>query len=189
MTVAGDGSLDRPEDARLGRLALAVVAPLAIAAAACILWWVSDRLVEIGPFDRATFGWIVVVPIWLSAPVVAGLVWRRLGRLDTRVVAVAVGAIVSAVAATLFWRSVTSADCANGATHQAADWLIPSVVVGLVIGAGLAASSLLAAAQFRGGHPWRALTFGAAAELGLVVVAILVAASMLLGPGCQRPPV
>jgi len=33
-----------------------VVAPLAVAAAAYVLWWVSDQLLYIGPFDRAAFG-------------------------------------------------------------------------------------------------------------------------------------
>ena len=188
MTVAGDGPLDPPRDARLGRLALGVVAPLAVVAAAYVLWWISDRLVEIGPLDRAAFGWAVVIPVWLSTPIAAGFVWGGLGRVDTRVVAAAVGAIVSAVSATLFWGAVSTPDCENGATHTPADWLLPSIVVGLVIGGGLIASSLLAAAEFRGGHPWRAVVLGAGEEFGFVFVAILVAASMLLGPDCQRPP-
>jgi hypothetical protein len=189
MTAVGDGSLNQGTDARLGRLAVGVIAPLAVVAAACALWWVSDRLVVIGPLDRAAFGWVVVIPVWLSAPIVAAFAWGGLGRLDTRIAAILVGVIVSAVASTSFWQSVSTPACEYGATHTPADWLIPSLVVGLVVGGGLVVSSLLAATQIRRGHPWRTVVVGAGAESGFVFVAILVAVSMLLGPGCQRPPV
>ena len=43
---------------------------------AVVLGFVSNALVSVGPFDRATFGWAFVVPMLLAAPVVAGLVGR-----------------------------------------------------------------------------------------------------------------
>ena len=42
------------------RLAIAMLTPLVGVALAYGLWWISDRLLYIGPLDRATFGWLVV---------------------------------------------------------------------------------------------------------------------------------
>jgi hypothetical protein len=188
MTVADGSPFDRPRVARLRRLAPGVIAPLAAVAAAYALWWISDRLVVIGPLDRAAFGWIVVIPVWLSAPIVAGFVWSGLGRSDTRVVAIVVGSVIGTVAAAMFGRSVSSSVCEYGARQTSAETLIASLILGIVIGGGVVLSGLLAAGAFRRGRPWQALVLGAAAEFGLVFVAILVAGIALMGMGCQRPP-
>ena len=61
------------EDARGSRsLATLVVAPSLLVLALAI-WFVSDRLVVIGPFDRATIGWAVVLPLLAIAPGAAAL--------------------------------------------------------------------------------------------------------------------
>ena len=73
-----------------------VIAPLIVIVAIALLW-TSNELITIGPFDRASFGWAVPVPMLLAAPAVAGLVGRRV---DERIVAVAV--IVTAVVLGLF---------------------------------------------------------------------------------------
>ncbi len=172
-----------------GHVALGVAAPLALVALAYALWWVSDRLLYIGPLDRAAFGWAVVIPVWLAAPVAAGFAWRGLPSRANNVAALIVGTVIAGVAAVLFWQSVAYPDCASGATHTPADWVLPSLVLGLVIGGGLAVSALIASRFVRQGRPWRAVFLGAGTEIVMVVAAILVAGMMLLGPGCQRPPI
>ncbi len=62
------------------RYVAAVLVPLALVGLAYVLWWISDRLLYVGPLDRAAFGWVVVVPVWIAAPVAAGFVWRTLDR-------------------------------------------------------------------------------------------------------------
>jgi hypothetical protein len=52
-----------------------LVGPLLLVAA-FVAWWVSDRLLYIGPFDRAQIGWGVVVPLAALAPWAAALVGR-----------------------------------------------------------------------------------------------------------------
>jgi hypothetical protein len=89
----------------------------------------------------------------------------------------------------LFWQSVAYPNCEYGATHTPAEWILPSLVLGAVIGAGLAISALVTAAVVRQGHPWLAVVLGAGSELVLVFAAILTAGILLAGPGCQRPPV
>lgn len=169
--------------------AIGLVVPLAIVGLAYVLWWISDRLVYIGPLDRAAFGWVVVIPVWLSAPIAAGLAWHRLTARRALAAALAVGATISGVAALLFWQSVAHPDCATGTIRAPIDWVIPSLLVGSVVGAGLVASALLATAQFRGGRPWRAVLLGGGAELVLVFGAVLTAVVFLVEPACQRPTI
>jgi hypothetical protein len=171
------------------RFVVGFVVPPGIVALAYLLWWISDRLVNIGPLDRAAFGWVVVIPVWLSAPIVAGLVWQRLTPRQALEAAFAVGGLVSVIAALLFWQSVAYPDCATGAIRAPIEWFLPAVIVGWMVGAGLIVSGLLATAQFRAGRPWRAVLFGGGAELVLVLGAVLATAVFLIGPACQRPAV
>ncbi len=167
------------------RVALGTAIPLAVVALAYALWWVSDRLL----YDRAAFGWAVVIPVWLAAPVAAGFAWRGLTARASNIAAVVVGTVIAGVTAVLFWEAVAYPDCAHGATHTPGDWVLPSLVLGLVIGGGLAVSALIASRFVHQGRPWRAVVFGAGTEIVMVFAAILVAGLVLLGPGCQRPPV
>lgn len=178
----------RPTGGPAVRLGLGVAIPLAIIALTYGLWWISDRLLYIGPLDRAAFGWAVVLPAWLSAPIAAGLAWRRLTSRSTLVAAVVLGVVVSSVAAFLFWQAVAHPDCEFGAVRLPIDFVLPSLFLGMVIGAGPAVGGLIAVPLVRGGHPWRAAVLSAGTELVLVFVAMLAATAVLLGPGCQRPP-
>jgi hypothetical protein len=151
------------------------------------LWWISDRLVSIGPLDRAAFGWAVVIPVWLAAPVVAGFAWTRLTGPERRVAAVAVGTAVGLAAATLFWSAIAFPDCQYGATLTPGDWVPSSLVIGGAIGGGVAFSGLVASRFASKGWRWRAAAVGACVELAMVFAAIFVAASVLMTGGCQRP--
>jgi hypothetical protein len=171
------------------RLGLGVAVPLAVLALAYGLWWMSDRLLYVGPLDRAAFGWLVVVPVWSCAPITAGFAWRRLSQGNTTVTALVVGCATAAAAAVLFWLAVAHPDCQFGATRSPGDWILPSLIVGAVIGAGPSVSGVLAVTLVRTGHPWRAAFIGLAAQLTLVFVAIVVAGTVLMGGGggCNRP--
>lgn len=81
MTVNIDSGRS-PSLARLGRVAAAAMLPLAGAGLAYLLSWVSDRLLYIGPFDRAAFGWFVVVPVWALTPLAAAVAWRAIDARD-----------------------------------------------------------------------------------------------------------
>jgi hypothetical protein len=166
-----------------------VAAPLAVAAAAYVLWWVSDRLIYIGPFDRAAFGWIVVIPLWLATPVAAAVAWRRLTSRDIVIAAGVTAATIGAAAAILFWQSVSLPSCEFGAIRSPGDWVLPSVILGAVIGGGLGVSALLASRVMHSGRRWQGAIVGAGTEAVMVVVAILAAGMMVIGPGCQRPPI
>ena len=187
MAGGSSGSSDRRTDGGSVRFALGVAVPLAVVALAYGLWWISDRLVYIGPLDRAAFGWVVVLPVWLCAPIAAGMAWRRLTAGATMSAVILVGVVVSSVAAILFWQSVAHPDC-EFPIRAPIDWVLPSVLVGVAIGLGPALSGLLAVRFVRTNHPWQGAVLGAAADLGLLFMAIIAFAFVVVasGAGCSR---
>lgn len=181
-------TVPRSQD-RWPRIALGAVVPLAVAAIAFLLWWISDRLLYVGPLDRAAFGWVVVLPTWIAAPVVAGLAWRRLELRTTLAVATFVGVVIAAVAAALLWQAIAFPACETGAIHTPQDMVVPSLLFGAVVGGGLALSGLVSTRFARQGRLIAALVLGAGAEVLMVAAAILIVGATLLGPFCQRPTV
>jgi hypothetical protein len=180
---------DRPSggaDLTARRFMVGVAAPLGLVALAYGLWWASDRLGHVGPFDRATFGWMVVIPIWLAAPVVAGFLWSRLDDGQDWLAALLVAVLVGVPAAVLFWQAATDVDCAYGPTRTPADWFLPSVVLGVVVGGGLALSGMLATVPAKARRLWWTIVAGVGTELAMVFVAIMTVAPFL-GPMCNRP--
>jgi hypothetical protein len=171
------------------RIVVGVVVPLAVAGLAYLLWWISDRLLYVGPLDRAAFGWVVVIPTWIAAPVVAGFAWRMLDQRTTLAVAALVGTVIAAVAALLLWQAIAFPACETGAIHTPQEMVLPSLLVGAVVGGGVTLSGLVSARFARQRRLIAALVLGATAEALMVAAAILVAASTLLGPSCQRPSV
>lgn len=164
----------------------AVAAPLGVVGLASALWWISDRLLYIGPIDRATFGWLVVVPIWATAPLAAGFAWRRLKPGARTFATTAYGVVVGAVVALLLWQDVAFPDCPTGPARTPAEWSLPAIMLGVVVGGGFGLSGLLASGLVREGHPWRAFAFGAATQVAVVVIAITLASVLLFGV-CARP--
>jgi hypothetical protein len=158
-------------------------------AVAYALWWVSDRLGYIGPLDKAAFGWVVVIPVWIASPVVAGFAWRVLDRRTTLVVAALVGTMIAATAALLLWQAIAFPACETGAVHNPLEMALPSLLFGAAVGGGVGLSGLVSARFAQQGRPIAALVLGAAGEALMVAVAILVVGATLVGPFCQRPSV
>ena len=171
------------------RYVAGVAVPLALAGLVFVLWWISDRLLYVGPLDRAAFGWVVVVPLWIASPVAAGFVWRTLDWRTTRVIAALVGTVIAGAAALLLWQAVAFPNCGTGAIRTPLEWVMPSLLVGAVVGGGVALSGTVSAGLTRQGRPIAAVFVGAAVEALMVAAAILVAGLSLLGPACQRPSV
>jgi hypothetical protein len=163
--------------------------PLALAGLAYLLWFISDRLLYVGPLDRATFGWVVVMPVWIAAPVAAGFVWRGLDQGTTRAVAAVVGTVIAAVAGLLLWQSVAFPACGTGAIHSAQEMVLPSLFVGVVVGGGVAVSCLASTLSLRRGRLFAAVALGVGCEALTMAAAIVVAASLIFGPACQRPSI
>lgn len=170
-----------------GRVIGAVVVPIAAIALVFLLWSISDRLLYVGPVDRAAFGWIVVVPLFALTPLSAVVVWRGLNGFERTIAAIVVGVTIGGGATTLFWLSVASQGCEFGAVRTPAEWLVPSVVVGLVVGGGFAVTALGATSALRRFGWWPSTAAGAGAAMALIVVAMAVAATFIMSGGCLRP--
>lgn len=168
-------------------LAPAITLPLFLGALAYGLWLLSDRLGSVGPLDKATFGWSVVIPVWLATPVVAAFTWRSLSDAGRNRAALLVGLVIAVTSTFLLFAAVAYPICDTGPHREPFGWLIPSALVGLAIGGGLGVSALAAAGLAGDGHLWRAVFVGAGTELAMVFLAILVATAFLIGPACQRP--
>jgi hypothetical protein len=168
-----------------------VAAPLAFLALALVLWMVSDRLLYIGPFDRAQFGWLVVVPLLAAAPAAAGLAWRGLSNRRLMIAAAAVTGLVGVAAGTLLAAAILGerTGCLYGSRLSGADIGFAAVVVGLVTGGGYATSGLAAAVLMRNRNPWLG---GLAGALGGFAVLWIAAFAVLGSIGfvgiCNRPP-
>jgi hypothetical protein len=171
-------------------LAIGIAGPLGTIGLAYVLWWVSDRLLYVGPLDRATFGWLVVMPVWWLSPAVAAFLWRQLPPRPTKVAAIAIGAVLTVATATLTWTSIARemSACPNGPRTSAGELLVPLAVIGLALGTGWAVSALTASSIVQSGRMWR----GIGAGMGVLVAvtfAMIVAVSLLIVMflGCNRP--
>jgi hypothetical protein len=170
-------------------LLIAMAIPLAILAVAYALWAISDRLLQIGPFDRAAFGWIVVVPIASLAPGVTGLAWAPMPASRRRIAAVLVGGVVALVSGILLANAIDYVNCAPVTSW--ADDLPASLVVGLAFGAGPVFGAL-AAASIAGGVTglWRipaALVAGAIIGVVGLFASVLTFAALFPVISCAAP--
>lgn len=166
----------------------AIAVPLAILALAAGLWWVSDQALYIGPFDRAAFGWVVVVPLWLSAPVIAGFLWNSVTRRRAKLAALIVGSIISAAAALAYWQSIgTPFDCGFGTVTPAIEFLPQTLIVGVLVGGGVAIDGLLVARLAQLGVRWWAVIVGAGTEVFLLGFAFFALFATWEGHTCFVP--
>ena len=162
--------------------------PLAAVAATFSLWWLSDRLIEIGPLDRATFGWAVVIPSWFATPFASALTWRGLAPRARTIAATTLGLIVGGAAAILIWQATAFPSCQFGPRQGPEAWIWPSLAIGAIVGGGLAISSTASVDKALAGRYRIALAAGAAIQAASTLGAILVFASAAMAlPACALP--
>jgi hypothetical protein len=162
----------------------AALGPLLAVGLAAALWEISGRLLYVGPFDRATFGWLVVIPLWAVAPAAVGLAGRDLADIPRTPAALIDGIAVAAIAGGLLWWSAVTVDCLP--THTPIELAFPAVAMGLIAGGAFAVACQIAGSEVVGGHPWRAVASGSIPQL--ITLAIVPVAYFFAFFGlCQRP--
>jgi hypothetical protein len=171
-------------------LAIGIVGPLGIVALAFALWRVSDRLLYVGPLDRAAFGWLVVMPVWWLSPAAAALLWRDLPSRWATIAAAAIGAMLAAFTFVLAWTTIARemGGCQFGPRTPAGALVVPIALVGLALGTGWAVSALTASSMVRGGR----VASGLGAGIGVLIAVtftLIVVVSLLIVMflGCNRP--
>ncbi|MGH2463923.1 MAG: hypothetical protein ACRDGI_00530 [Candidatus Limnocylindrales bacterium] len=163
--------------------------PVALIAIAGSLEWVDNQFFAWWPFDRALFGWTVVVPTWLSPGIVAGFLWRSLSPRQTQLAAGLVTVVIGGAAALLYWQWIgVPFDCGFGTVTPAVAFLPPTLIVGLSVGAGVSLSSLLGTALVRAGVPWWwVAVVVSGSEIVMLVVAIFLGLAGLGEHTCYVP--
>jgi hypothetical protein len=161
----------------------AFVAPV-IVASALILLALSTALIYVGPVDRATFGWLVPIPMLLLAPGAAGIAARWSGE-RTAVVAIAVVAVALGLVLTgTLVATVDRLGCEPVDDKlRILGYVAPS---GLVFGAGFAAAALLALRLRR--QPIVAVVVAIATTLGAWLLTVLVGGLIFQGVSCAYVP-
>ena len=175
------------EAARRSRsLATLVVAPSLLVLAVAI-WFVSDRLVVIGPFDRAKIAWAVVLPLLALAPGVAALAGSGSTSPGLARLVVAVTSIVTGIVVVFGLASaITFIDCrpATGPLE-----VVPRTLpTAFVFGIGFAISA--AAAWGTALHGRRLVAVAVGAAVWIVMAAIGLFAFFVSFPplSCGAPP-
>jgi hypothetical protein len=165
---------------------LAAVVPLLVIAAAVALWWASDRIGQVGPFDKATFGWLFVVPIWAVSPAAAGFAWRGLEASARRRAAVVDGLFVGGIAGLALWLGVVTVDCQLGLARTPLEFMVPTAICGIATGAVFGFGLVAASAQAAAGHALRSVAVGVAVQLLLLAIIPTIAFIGFFGV-CARP--
>jgi len=173
-------------------LIIGAAGPLAFFAFLFGLWLASDRLVHVGPLDRGSFFWVVLLPLWCLSPSLAALLWRgRLGPDAARIVAVAVGLVLAVIASAILWIAGTTDQgaCEFGPRTEAPGLIAPMGLLGILIGGGWALNAIVAASVMGGGRLGRGVWLGAALALvHFVIVVVATGLVIMLTGGCNRPP-
>lgn len=141
-----------------------------------------------GPLDRAALGWLLVVPILLLAPGVAGITAGDLDRPSRIRVAASIGLLAALATTMLMATAIRQLGCEPVETF--AEALPAAVILGLVAGIGLAAASGVSAEVFARFRAWRATTAivsGAAVALAGGGVWILTLAIVMPPVTCPVP--
>jgi len=161
------------------------IAPLLVLGVAWVLWVVSDRLLWIGPLDRAAFGWLVVVPLLVLAVPLATEAWHGLDRRGRMVGALALAGSVAAVVATLFARALFETDCQYGMLVGPAEILVRSIGLGIAVGAAYGIGALVVSGI---GRRWsvRRWVIGTGVGVGILGVGLLAFVAFMPFALCAR---
>lgn len=173
-------------------LAVGVLVPVAVAAASYGLWRISNDLVYIGPFDRAQFGWGVVIPVWLAIPVVAAFLWSRLTLGHAQLAAISLTAVIAAVAAWLLWQSAVESGlaCQFGAAFSPQQRAFQAIGLGVAIGLDPSLAGLFARRYAVRGSVGRTIAAAVIAGFALLWVVVFLGASITgMSGGCNRPQI
>ena len=159
----------------------AVGLPLALLAVVYASWYLSDRLGTIGPFDRAAFGWAVVVPLALLTPGVVGLATAKLGRRARLLGATVIGLAITVVGTTGMALGTHQLGCRliSSPIEAVPPALVVSAVAAIGFSAATAASGSLAASVRR----WRVgPTLLVGGLIGVVAIALTIVVFVAIFP-------
>jgi hypothetical protein len=153
---------------------LVATAPLALFALVIVIWVAIDRLVVIGPFDRAQLGWAVAVPLTVAVPVLGAWAGDRLGRFGRVSMAVVLAIAAGIAVGWPFWVSYANQCAAVGLPMPLGSIAITAAIGALTMGgAVLAAGAAIDRSRSRLAAPLAALAAGGVFAIGFLVFALM----------------
>ncbi len=160
-----------------------LIAPLLVVGGIALLK-VSDALLYIGPFDRASFGWAVPIPMILVAPAVAGLAARWSGERPARnaLAALAIGVGLYLVISI----TVTVNQIGCNPVSDRASVLAYVAPIGLVAGLGFFLSGWVALRRRE--RPVTAFFVGTTVAIAAGVATLMTFAAEFQGVTCRPVP-
>ena len=175
--VAATPSRERGIDARL------LAGPLLLGLGILLLK-VSNDLIVIGPFDRATFGWLIPIPMIAVSPGVAGAAARWTSRPTARRVTDLMATVLGSITYLVLATSTRQIGCdpEPGLVRIA----LASAPVPLVLGCCWAIAGH--AAVRRADRPIVALAVGTVGAVLAGVAALMTIALMFAGASCAYVP-
>lgn len=163
----------------------AVFVPVALFVFSALLWSYSNEVVALGFLDRAAFGWLVVMPLLASIPLVGGATLSRADRRLHWPVAAFLGIATGIVVGGLFLGAVAMPACEYGTVRTALEWVPNAIGFGLASGAPLAAGLSSVAALWR--HRRVAAVFAGLAASAAAFFLLALVLGVSLQPLCNRP--
>jgi hypothetical protein len=168
-------------------LATLIVAP-ALLVLAVATWFVSDRLVVIGPFDRATIGWVVVLPLLAIAPGAAALAGSGSTSPGLARLVVAGTSIVTGLVVVLgLAAAITFVDCRP--TTGPLEVVPRTLPTAFVLGIGFAISAAAAWGPALHGRRLVAVVVGAVVWIVAAALGLLALFASFPPLSCGAPPV
>lgn len=160
-----------------------LVAPILVVTATVLLA-ISNAMVYVGPFDRATFGWLVPIPMLLVAPGIAGLAARWSGYRPAALAIGLVGVCLGLLLTGLLVATVDRLGCEPAADKvRVLGYVAPA---GLLFGAAFAFAGLVAL-RLRA-RPVVAVILGAVSLLGGWFLTIIAGGLLFQGVSCAYVP-
>jgi hypothetical protein len=160
-----------------------LIAP-SLVVGAILLLKVSSDLVHVGPWDRATFGWAVPIPMLLIAPAVAGLVARWTGERRAAVAIVLLAAGLGLVLTAVLTATVDRIGCEPVADK--ARILGHVAPIGVVAGLGFATAAWVGLKGRT--KPIVALAGGLAVAIGAGIATLITFGILVPGVTCVPGP-
>ncbi len=162
-----------PFEAGVPRIVAAAILGPAAMALMIVLWIAADRLVVIGPLERAEISW-AALPLGLVSPFLSAYAWpltgrRRLGRVMVAGTAVGLG-LVTGIAVLAAWTPGAQIGCYPTASRW--DFAVPAASLGGVAAIGYALAGSASLRSLSGGRRWMAVAASAAVG-GLAALALL----------------
>jgi hypothetical protein len=170
------------------RVTVGILAPIIMLGAALMIGLAVNYAGQIGPLNRATVSWIIVVPLIVLTPVVAGFLWRPMTGRAVLTTALIVAVVAVVTVAAFAWLSIVGAECSTERIISNAGAVMPALLIGLGCGVPIVAAGYVVARTCGAAKEITVVAAGIAGGILAGLISLGIAAFVLLTlQMCARP--